>query len=758
MRLLAAFVRWCAAVRPEVRPLPGRPPARPGSTDPAYGPAPDPEDPTRAARRLRAVCCSGGGIRSAAFSLGGVQGLQARAGDRPSWYEDVDLVTAVSGGSYLAGSLAMVNRHLTREQRADLLPYAPGSPEDNRLRNHTRYLIEDEQVAAVGGLNILYGLLLNLLPILAGIYVTAKMLGWALYGTGVLTTSGSAWQLNHVGAVGGIAGGIAAAGLLLFAVQRLHDAYYPPRVALARVLRAWSLRLFALAACAVLAFLAVPWLMYLLSTSRVHAHLSGTPAGTQWTGFVATTLGLVGLVKGALGRFKAKLQTSASDAPSPLGTWLARLLRALAPWVGSAIAVGLLLVALLTWTTSAAYNGLQPYEFGLVALALGIAIGWQAFTDINRNSVHAFYKERLSSAFAVRRTPDGRGAEELPYSEPVRLSEFRHDRPRLVVCAAVNTDEEGVAPSGRGCAPFTFGPSRTGISSGTMFQGEEGGADSRRMRPTAEYERLAGLRLMTLPAAMAVSGAAVSPAMGRMTRAPIRLLLGLANVRLGLWLPNPDHDHRFAAPDPVDGSLWDRVAWQVRQPGIVALLREILGFTRLAGPWVYVTDGGHYENLGLVEALRRGATEIVVFDGSGDPPESWATFGQAVETARTDLGVEVDLDPTTMRPAAGSNRAPTLVVEGTCTYPTGVRATLWLCKLALPEKAEASWDVFAWAGGHRDFPHDSTAQQLYGDQEFEAYRRLGEVAARMALALIDMTVPALTEPPPATVVPMKPVS
>jgi hypothetical protein len=152
---------------------------------------------------------------------------------------------------------------------------------------------------------------------------------------------------------------------------------------------------------------------------------------------------------------------------------------------------------------------------------------------------------------------------------------------------------------------------------------------------------------------------------------------------------------------------------------------------------VYVTDGGHYENLGLVEALRRGATEIIVFDASGDPPESWATFGQAVETARADLGVEIDLDPTRMRPAAGSNRAPTLVAEGTCTYPNGVRARLWLCKLALPETASASWDVFAWAGGHSSFPHDSTAQQLYGDQEFEAYRRLGEVAAQMALRLME---------------------
>jgi hypothetical protein len=178
------------------------------------------------------------------------------------------------------------------------------------------------------------------------------------------------------------------------------------------------------------------------------------------------------------------------------------------------------------------------------------------------------------------------------------------------------------------------------------------------------------------------------------------------------------------------------VAWQLRQPGIRHLLREVLGSVSLNGRWIYVTDGGHYENLGLVEALRRGATEIVVFDASGDPPDSWVTFGEAVQTARADLGVEIDLDPSRLRPKTDAGRAPALVVPGSCRYPNGVRAELWFCKLALPEEAPASWDVYAWKAGHRDFPNDSTAQQLYGDRQFEAYRRLGELAALTALNMM----------------------
>jgi hypothetical protein len=717
----ASFHRWSVGARPEPVPLPGRPPAERSSRVEATSPP----------RRLRAVCCSGGGIRSAAFSLGGIQGLQERDGDGKSWYDGVDLITAVSGGSYLAGSLAMVNHELSDEERQQLPPYASGSPEDNRLRNHTRYLVEDPRVAAVGVLSILHGLLLNLLPILAGIYVTAKLLGWTLLTTGVLTHTASSWQTPHVAAVAVVVAAIALLGVMLFAMERLHDVYRPPRETLRRVVRAWSIRLLQLAAAVAFLFLVVPFLLHLLSTSRFDVDVAGASATSQWSAFVVTATALVGLVKGTLGRFKGTLQTSAAGKPSAVATWAGRLLRAAAPWIGSAVAVLLLLAAFLVWTASAAYDGLQALEVGLIALAVVGIVAWQAFTDINRNSVHPFYKERLSTAYAVRRKKAAPGAEEIPFDTAIRFSTYAGDRPELVVCAAVNTDEEGVVPSGRGCAPFTFGPRHTGISSGTMFGGEAPRAD-RLMRPTEEYEEAAGPRLVTLPGAVAVSGAAVSPVMGRMTRKPLRLLLGLANVRLGLWLPNPLRPELPPAP-ARDAPFRQIVSWQLRQPGIKHLLREILGSVSLNGRWIYVTDGGHYENLGLVEALRRGATEIVVFDASGDPPDSWVTFGEAVQTARADLGVEIYLDPSEMRPTTDTGRAPALVVPGYCRYPNGARAELWFCKLALPEEAPASWDVYAWKVGHRDFPNDSTAQQLYGDRQFEAYRRLGELAALTAL-------------------------
>ncbi|MDQ1616559.1 MAG: hypothetical protein QOJ60_2498, partial [Actinomycetota bacterium] len=268
----AVVRRWLLGRRRVVELLPGRPldqaeGSPPAVGEPPRGPAAEALDPTQPAQRRRAICCSGGGIRAAAFALGGMQALGRRDAGGRSWYDEVDLVTAVSGGSYIASSFAMVDHNLNAEQRARALPYAPGSPEDNRLRAHTRYLVEDPRAAALGILSVLYGLLLNLAPILAALYVLAKVDGALLFELGILHHSGGDWSVEHIGPVAAISLGLAGVGLLLFAGERLRDVYRRPDSAVKAFLRAWSLRMFWLAAGFALAFLAVPELLRLLSTS-----------------------------------------------------------------------------------------------------------------------------------------------------------------------------------------------------------------------------------------------------------------------------------------------------------------------------------------------------------------------------------------------------------------------------------------------------------------------------------------------------------
>ena len=182
------------------------------------------------------------------------------------------------------------------------------------------------------------------------------------------------------------------------------------------------------------------------------------------------------------------------------------------------------------------------------------------------------------------------------------------------------------------------------------------------------------------------------------------------------------------------GALW----YRIMQPTLGLLWAEAAGRLSYRATWMYVTDGGHYDNLGLVEALRRGARNIVVLDASGDKADTWFTLGGAIALARTDAGVDIDLDPTTMI-RGGRDLAPGQVVRpwahGRFRRPQpepGLPAEgdIWVCKLGW--WAGAPWDVLAYARQHPTYPCDSTLEQLYDATEFEAYHQLGAATVQDA--------------------------
>lgn len=258
-------------------------------------------------------------------------------------------------------------------------------------------------------------MLLNLIPLLAGLYVLGKLLGWGLRHGGLLTLSGGVppqWQLGHVGAVTTTVAGVVLLGVTLFGIERLHDVYRSPHDALTRFLDAWTLRVLAVSAFLVVFLLGVPLLLRAVSTADINP--GGVPFGQQASGFVATSLAIVGLVKGSLGRFKGKLVTTTEPSKGGLGSHLAKALRAAAPWAGSVVALGLLVVALLAWTSSAAYNGFRWREAGYAMGALAVLAVWQVVTDVNRNSVHSFYRAGPA--------PRGPSAAPTPVSPPARCS------------------------------------------------------------------------------------------------------------------------------------------------------------------------------------------------------------------------------------------------------------------------------------------------------------------------------------------------
>jgi hypothetical protein len=279
----------------------------------------------------------------------------------------------------------------------------------------------------------------------------------------------------------------------------------------------------------------------------------------------------------------------------------------------------------------------------------------------------------------------------------------------LLVCAAANISDNAATPPGRAVTGFTFSASAIGgpLVGAVKTIDLERGCDRRRRS------------YFTLPATVAMSGAAISPSMGKLTRRPLRLLMGLANVRLGVWVPNPRRLATF--------SHRNRVFPRARPS---YLLREPLGMNPVNAPFLHVTDGGHYENLGLVELLRRGCTEVYCFDASND---DFDALGDAVSLARSELNVEIDVDYSGLDPDEKTDLADKSCVCATVRYPGDEvpSGKVYYARCALTKDAPADATVY-----HRHdprFPHDPTSDQLYTDQRFDAYRALGASAAVSAL-------------------------
>ena len=181
------------------------------------------------------------------------------------------------------------------------------------------------------------------------------------------------------------------------------------------------------------------------------------------------------------------------------------------------------------------------------------------------------------------------------------------------------------------------------------------------------------------------------------------------------------------------------------------LFRELLGRYEQSGRLLYVTDGGHIENLGLVEVLRRGCTEVWCFDAAGDHTDTFRTIGEAIALAREELGVEIELDPSPMVPTPETpRRSPADAVVGRIKYGNGrPDGILYYAKTAVT--SDAPWDVQAFADHDVNFPTHSTGDQLFDHEQFEAYRALGHfTAARVVSYVTDAT--RTGTPPPGAIV------
>jgi hypothetical protein len=304
-----------------------------------------------------------------------------------------------------------------------------------------------------------------------------------------------------------------------------------------------------------------------------------------------------------------------------------------------------------------------------------------------------------------------------------------------VVCTAVNIRGSGEAAPGRGAGSFSFSKSYVGGP-------EVGWMDtSAYLRALDDRRR----RDVSVPSTVTISGAAFSPAMGKMSKPWQGRLFALANLRLGVWVPNPmavSHGRRFE---------------KGRVPNAAWYLRELIGWFDRTAPYVYLTDGGHWENLGLVELLRRGCTDIWMVSAAGDGITSFETLAQAFALAREEVGVNfTDLPLENLRPQEPGEDSTRRLLRDTGQVGTAgspfVRGKFFygdetVGRITVIEAAllgDLPWDVHSYAERNDDFPDLSTGYQLMDHRDFEAYRLLGFTQTTRALATDDL-VPMIGE-------------
>ncbi len=795
------------------------------------------------------ISCSGGGIRSSAFSLGGLQAL-ADAGV----YHDASAVVGVSGGGYVAAAY-----HVVRWQPRDDPPVPPeaptsewpglagsppfgeGTPEMSWVRRHTRYVMDSLRAAAEGALSLAFGIGVNLLLVAAAIGTTAWVLAWLLLASGRIQPwpPGDHQQLGAPRELPGIGGAFApgwepvahvwwlpAAGLACFGLLKAWERLLPVPPKAADYLSQGSTWLLAGGGAATALLLGVPWVLSsltafaassdsslaalahqlglvptqvcndVLSTGASACGVTGT-AELQPTSVVTVSAVSFATVVTSILAVLASAKSAGGPQAEAAG-WVGRTLRAvwakvkdpIVPWGAALLIVAVMLLVLLRWVAAYVEGSSLFLRWDYVYLTGALLLGTRVFTEPNRTSLHHFFRERISNAFLVRRSEGG--VEPVPYRRPLRFSEAepRDGGPALVACAVANVSDSELVPSRRGCTPFVFGHGRIGLTDPFLPSGAA-------QRHSASYEFAADsyYRDATVPAAVAISAAAFSPLAGRenVRLGPYRAVLALGNARLGVWLPNPlwldeavlvtrllrlgryDEAARIVAamPGATCPGLGEKyqerlttflqlratgvataagpsrrrsvLAWQAlefvrnvaRKPGLTKLVKEGIGKASVYDRFLYVTDGGHYDNLGLIEALRRRPRRVFVLDASNDAENTFRALGRAIATARMDLGLEVEMDPRRMRTVI-DGRSPAAWCAGTyreTTAPSGsVLGRVYLVKAIMLDGLP--WDIETYSGENRVFPRTSTGRQLYSEFDFEAYRMLGQVTAR---AMLDAT-------------------
>jgi len=807
---------------------------------------------------LVGLALSGGGIRSATFSMGILQTLA-----RKGVLRLVDYMCTVSGGGYIGACLSSLLTIPKPKAADDSGPwkarkgFAMGEhlpfldPDQiHHLRKHGDFLIlrkglvKRDVLRAVGstvvGLACSIGLFLILLAALAGLFIAfiallggpalwpeiaggAKWPGWAAT-LGLLGTHG--WAIAETFVI----------GVVLAVIMWFHTAgHRPPRgraqtgetaeeQGQRRLLRVFAILLLAIG---IASSLIVAWdaeLRYDRSDTTGQGSLAGLALPLAFFFGASLVTGILYVVPGArLAKWWTRdyrslfgamhgiglycMVGSALLIALVLGTWwsmdvqswvatggaffivvwrlssgllavlarvspggLNRSRKTLAAVMWFSLFVGVVLLLLMVFVACAGFlvgNGVTQWWSGLVvfggASVLFVVLGY--LIDFNRISPHCFYRDRLAEAYLqteIQKDGELRIVRDDYFQKVATLHDRGDDEKKvpenpapyhLILCSLNLAGSRDLARKNRKSDHFIFareycGSSTTGYVATKDYRGGK-------------------TKLCT---AMTISGAAAASAMGFYTSFRQAFAMTLFNIRLGYWLLNPRiyddepgkvfYPNHLGWPKPLAEGSWfrpHRVKYARRFGEKSAfwpkyLSHELRAATTAQDWLVNLSDGGHTgDNLGLYPLLQRRCRLIIVCDAECDPDYTFNSLTAAIRQIYIDENVKIDINLETIRPRAKGKRPRAHYAIGRIRYPH-CRDDLELDKPDAELEPDygplTGWIIYlkssllmrgehatvqSYAARNDQFPHQATADQFFDDDQFEAYRALGDYIAKNML-------------------------
>jgi hypothetical protein len=464
----------------------------------------------------------------------------------------------------------------------------------------------------------------------------------------------------------------------------------------------------------------------------------------HWKWFTAGAMSWVATSAASIFAGKSPATNGPTDNPTPPNRML-EFLVALGPPV---FITGLML--LLSWAIQLGINatGLSSFPSYLVVVGIigTIALFFSWRVDINEFSMHTFYRDRIARCYAGASNPDRHPNQftGLASSDarlrvvdllPVRFGKGNsslwadaneaptYEGPFPIFSATLDlTFGADLATQERKAAAFAFTPLFCGYDVG-WTEGTSPQVQFNGFVPTNTFAYPGGGPHIST--AVAASGAALNPNEGFHTSTAMAVLLTFFNARLGWWIPNPRN---------LRTDILGRLSGATPVFGLPYLLRELFGQVSDDAPFVSISDGGHFENMGLYELVRRRCRTIIICDAEEDAGFVFEGLGMAIRKCRIDFGAEIlDLDLNKLVPGR-NGFSKYAYAEGKILYPAQATAgnpnpepvTGNVLYLKSTLTGTEPSDIRNYKREHPAFPSDSTLNQWFTESQFESYRRLGQ--------------------------------